>query len=124
MFTTLTRIEFRALEAFNWLREQAQRYPAPWELLVATNQFKKPPVTPSPAQRNSSYPEGSRLDRSPQYSASLSDEDPTCMACHAENYGAPPFRASDGKLKDPLHWNLSEPFKTRFDDVCPVKLPV
>ena len=32
----------------------------------------RPPVTPSPAQRNPSYLEGLRLDRSHQYSASLS----------------------------------------------------
>ena len=34
---------------------------------------RQPPVTPSPAQRNPSYLEGLRLDRSHQYSASLSD---------------------------------------------------
>ena len=28
------------------------------------------------------------------------DDNPTCIACHAENYGEPRFRASDWRLKD------------------------
>ena len=39
------------------------------------------------------------------------DEDPTCMACHAEDYGEPPFRASNWKHKDPINWKLSKPFE-------------
>ncbi len=50
------------------------------------------------------------------------DEDATCMACHAEEFGEPPYRASDWKLKDPLHWELSKPFEIHFNEVCPVNL--
>ena len=50
------------------------------------------------------------------------DEDPTCMACHAENFGEPSYRASDWRLKDAIVWKVPKPLETHFNEVCPLNL--
>ena len=50
------------------------------------------------------------------------DEDPTCIACHVENYGEPPFRLSDWRLKDAIVRKVSNPLETHFNEVCPLNL--
>ena len=50
------------------------------------------------------------------------DDDPTCIACHALNYGEPPFRMSDWKLEGPIIWKKSKPIKTHFNELCPINL--
>ena len=43
------------------------------------------------------------------------NDDPIGMACHAEDYGAPPFRINDWKLKDPI-------VEIHFYEICRVNL--